>query len=221
MKKIALLTFVLCIIPVLTSAHERQTFEINGINYQFVVGSVGEPVYVDDKSGVEVRVERVSVLPGHEEHHSDVGPGAVIGLEKTMQVDLVSGDRRKTLELSPGYNEPGLYRAVFFPTASTQIGYRFYGTLEDIPVDITFTCSPAGHVMEAPSINSDRVTLSPGVVRTSQTGSFGCPREKAEIGFPYEATELATLQSDSTRMIAWGAAALSLLAVGLVLSRRR
>jgi hypothetical protein len=34
-------------------AHQRQLFTIGDMDYLFVVGSIGEPLYVDQKSGVE------------------------------------------------------------------------------------------------------------------------------------------------------------------------
>jgi hypothetical protein len=34
-------------------AHQRQLFMIGDKDYLFVVGSINEPLYVDDKSGVE------------------------------------------------------------------------------------------------------------------------------------------------------------------------
>jgi hypothetical protein len=35
-------------------AHQRQLFTIEDKDYLFVVGSIGEPLYVDQKSGVEL-----------------------------------------------------------------------------------------------------------------------------------------------------------------------
>jgi hypothetical protein len=35
-------------------AHQRQLFTIGDKDYLFVVGSIGEPLYVDQKSGVEL-----------------------------------------------------------------------------------------------------------------------------------------------------------------------
>ncbi len=36
------------------SGHERRLYTIGDQNYLFVVGSMNEPAFVDDKSGVEV-----------------------------------------------------------------------------------------------------------------------------------------------------------------------
>jgi hypothetical protein len=223
MKKIAVfLPLVLAFLPFSANAHERQVFEINGIKYQFVIGSASEPIYVDDKSGVEVRIERVSILDGHEEHHHDVGPGAVEGLEETLKVELIAGDSRKTLDFTTVYDEPGLYRAAFYPTAAEQLSYRIFGTLEDVPVDLTFTCNPVGHQMES-AVDERRTEISSGVVRVMKTGSFGCPREKKDMGFPYDTADIVGQRSDveKTGMAAWGALATSVAALGVALFRRR
>lgn len=211
-----------CILPSGLHAHERQTFEVNGINYQFVVGSVGEPVFVDDKSGVELRVERVSVALGHEEHHHGVGPGAVEGLEKVLKVELRAGDKKKVLDLTAAYNEVGLYRAPFFPTASEQLTYRFYGVLEGTPIDVSFTCAEAGHVMESKAETS-RVEIAPGIVRVSKAGSFSCPREKNALGFPHETVSIAQVDNNasSSGTIGYMAGAIGLFALGASLFRRR
>ena len=40
--------------PQFAFAHEKQLLSINGKPYLLVVGSIGEPVYINDKSGVEL-----------------------------------------------------------------------------------------------------------------------------------------------------------------------
>jgi hypothetical protein len=37
-------------------AHERQLYTIGGQDYLIVIGSLNEPIIVDDKSGVDLRV---------------------------------------------------------------------------------------------------------------------------------------------------------------------
>ena len=211
----------LLISPLAVRAHERQIFEINGINYQFVVGSVSEPVYIDDKSGVEIRIERLNIMPGHEEHHGGVGPGAVEGLEKTLKVELISEDKRKPLDLAPAYGEVGLYRAPFFPTASAELSYRFFGTLEDIPIDVTFTCSSAGHQMEG-TTDKTRQEISPGVVRVSKAGTFSCPRDKSDMGFPYETSDVMSMKKGASfsKAASFGAVIIALAVLGVALRHR-
>lgn len=169
--------------PLFVSAHERQVFNIGGTDYIFVVGSLGEPIVVDDKTGIELRVKIAD--PKAPTDANAAGATPVEGLDKTLKVELIAGDKKKTLDLSPAYKDPGAYKNTFFPTIATTYTYRFFGTINDKPVDLSFTCNPAGHVA-APE-DTTEVPLGDGVVRKFKAGQFGCPLPKEELGFP-EAT---------------------------------
>jgi hypothetical protein len=49
-----LVLFSVGILQNVAFAHQRQLFTIGDKDYLFVVGSIGEPLYVDQKSGVEL-----------------------------------------------------------------------------------------------------------------------------------------------------------------------
>lgn len=49
-----LVLFSIGILQNVVFAHQRQLFTIGDKDYLFVVGSIGEPFYVDQKSGVEL-----------------------------------------------------------------------------------------------------------------------------------------------------------------------
>jgi hypothetical protein len=49
-----LVLFSIGILQNVVFAHQRQLFIIGDKDYLFVVGSIGEPLYVDQKSGVEL-----------------------------------------------------------------------------------------------------------------------------------------------------------------------
>lgn len=222
MKRKTFLVLLMCvvIVPAMASAHERQRFEIDGELYEFVVGSLNEPIVVDDKTGLDLTVREV-----HEggakssDHHST--EGAVTGLEETLKVELIAGGKKKTLELSPVYNAPGAYKAPFYPTVATTLSYRVFGAIKGTPFDYTFTCNPAGHG-EVPE-DTLRVQVSDKVVRTLKTGAFGCPIEKADMGFPEVSASVVELQKQSSNsaMIGWGAATFALVALTTALLRRR
>lgn len=95
---LAIAALVFTISPQLASAHGHTSFEINEKVYSFVVGSLNEPVAVDDKTGVDLRVTRMT----HAEHEA-IEAGATItakplaGLETTLKVELQAGDKRKFL----------------------------------------------------------------------------------------------------------------------------
>lgn len=217
-KTIAVLPLLtLLTLPLAASAHEHQTFEINGITYEFSVGSANEPVHVGDKSGLQLRVTKVGVVSGHEEHHADQATeGAVEGLEKTLKVEMISDTAQKTFDLAPTWGAPGAYNTVFYPTAAIPISYRIFGTIDEIPVDLTFTCA-ASHDMDGDEVDTSRVEISPGVVRVEKQGAFGCPISRAAAGFPGSPTS----ESDPlSRAIALGSGAIALAALAFALRAR-
>ncbi len=210
---------VLTVLPFVADAHEVQVFEINGEEYQFVIGSLNEPLVVDDKSGVDLRVS----MPDHAampatDHHA--AGGAVAWLEEALKVELIAGDKKKILDFSPVSNAPGSYKAPFYPTVATTLSYRVFGTINDTPVDLTFSCSPAGHT-EAKE-DTTRVQISDKVFRVSKTGAYGCPVEKAEMGFPEASASVTELQDSADKgMWGIGLGALGIALAGFALMRKK
>ncbi len=162
------------------SAHEEHAYEIKGVPYEIIVGSLGEPVIVDDKTGVDLEIVRKGT--------------PLVGANNTLQVELIAGDTKRTLSLNPVWGSEGRYKANFITTVATTISYRFFGTLEGVPIDLTYTCNPAGHPQSEE--NKERVTISPDVVQTLKSGAFGCPQSKAAFGFPEPASEIHLLAQD-------------------------
>lgn len=195
-------------VPFTVSAHEVQVFEMKGVQYEIVVGSLNEPLVVDDKSGVDLRV---ATLPGKK---------PVEGLQDTLKVELIAGDKKKEMELAAVYNTPGSYKAPFYPTVATTLSYRVFGEIAGTPFDQTFTCLPGGHASVPEDTN--RVSVSEGVVRVSKTGGFGCPEPKAAMGFPEASADLLSLVPEkSNNALGSIALALSAAAFALVVARRR
>jgi hypothetical protein len=199
---------VMLILPLSVDAHESQVFEVNGVQYKFVIGSLNEPVVVDDKTGVDLRIsENLSGNP-------------VEGLGETLKVELIAGDKKKTLDLSPVYNTPGSYKAPFFPTVATTLSYRVFGTLNETPIDLTFSCSPAGHT--AATENTERIEVSDKVFRVSKTGSYGCPQPKADFGFPEVSASVVDMKKESEKgMLGVGLGILGVLLAGFALMRKK
>ncbi len=216
-------------LPIGAFAHEHQTLRIGDSEYAFTVGSLNEPVTVDDKTGVELSVFKMNDSgTAHDDStaHEEEG-AAVLGLEKTLQVELIAGEKKKTLPFTTQYGKPGAYKAVFFPTVATTLSYRVFGTLEGTAIDVTFTCNPAGH--PATPEDSTETPMGEGVTRIYKTGSFGCPAAKADLGFPEPSVSLQELGEGSQNMPnafsstggAMGIAALALSIVALVRTRKR
>jgi hypothetical protein len=116
-------------------AHEQRT--VAGFDVE--VGLIGEPVFVGDKSGLDLQVSK------------DGKP--VEGLATTLTVDVEYGSSKRTLTLQPaGETLPG-YVAPFIPTAAGKYTFHLGGTIDGTPIDETFTSSPTGfeEVREAAS----------------------------------------------------------------------
>lgn len=205
--------------PASAFAHEHQSFRINGKTYDFTVGSLNEPVAVDDKTGVEVSVSLADEHHEEDEHHVDgdehEAAKPVLNLEKTLKVELQAAGKKKELPLTTVYGEPGSYKAVFIPTVATTLTYRLFGTIDGTPVDLSFTCNPAGH--PATPEDTTELKLSDSVTRVHKTGAFGCPVAKADLGFPEPSMTINDLATSSggKPVAAHAAAGLSVVALAL------
>jgi hypothetical protein len=162
-------------------AHQRQLFTIGDKDYLFVVGSLNEPIFVDDKSGVDFAAYWPNAT---DPLNSDAnGTRPIEGLEKMLKVEISAGNKNKTLDFEPAYGEPGNYEAPFFPTVETTYNYTLFGDINGTAFRATWTCNPAGGESEPMSDNST-VQISEGVTRKGLTGGFGCPQSKTDAGFP-------------------------------------
>lgn len=178
--------------PFVALAHERQVFDIADKSYLFTVGSLNEPVVVDDRTGVDLRVKLAD--PKNPGDGNAPAAKAIEGLEQSLKVEISAGDKKEILDLEPAYKDPGAYKAVFFPTVQTTYAYRFFGTIEGTPVNLTFTCLPAG----TPKSEEDKsiVPMGDKINRTLKVGGFGCPLAKEALGFPELSMSINGLHED-------------------------
>ncbi len=105
-------------------AHESR--EIGDVT--MTVGFIDEPVFVGQKSGLDLRV--------------DVGGEPAEGLEESLTAEVIFGDEARPLELSPSFGEPGAYRSIFIPTAAGPYTFRITGEVGGEAVDESFTAGP-------------------------------------------------------------------------------
>ncbi len=194
------------LLPFAASAHESRILEIDGTTYQVTVGSLNEPVAVDDKSGVDLTVSTVS---------STGGLTPVLGLEASMKVELRADGEIRELPIETRYGMPGKYQVPFYPTVETSYAYRVKGPLGGHDIDLTYVCSSAGHVMggDDHAMNQE---LSEGVTLVGMRGSFGCPKGKAELGFPRPSASIVSINEFDM----FDAAALAISAAALVIASR-
>ncbi|HEX2278841.1 MAG TPA: hypothetical protein VHN13_17225, partial [Candidatus Tectomicrobia bacterium] len=132
-----------------------------------------------DKSGMDLRV----VVPDRSNPLDARAPEVkpVDNLDKTLKVEVKAGPHTRVFDLKPTYAAPGRYEAVFYPTIATTYSLRLFGTVNDVPVDLSFTCNPLGHVSVE---DTTTVRLSEQVTRKALLGSFACPGRRAEVEFP-------------------------------------
>ena len=170
-----------CILQNVAFAHQRQLFTIGDKDYLFVVGSLGEPLYIDQKSGVDFSAFWPD--PSDPVDSRANGSKPIEGLENMLKVEVVAGDKNKTFDFEPAFMNPGHYEAPFFPTVETTYNYTLFGVINGTNFRATWTCSPAGGEGTLISNNST-VEISPNVTRKSMMGGFGCPQPLSEAGFP-------------------------------------
>ena len=181
------------------AAHERDTFRIGFREYVFTVGSLNEPIMVDKISGVDFRVALVPATGGGHPDHREAGT-PVVGLDQTLKVELSAGNKKETLALDPVRNTPGSYAANFIPTVQTTYSYRIFGTIDNQPVDATFSCV-TGEVSESAEDNAE-VKLSGTVTRIGKVGAFGCPSARKIAGFPEPALSSYDLSQNTQSLAA-------------------
>jgi hypothetical protein len=100
-------------------------------DYTIVIGFMDEPVFVGQKSGLEILITTGDEQP-------------VEGLEETLAAEAIQGDDRRELTLGPRFGEPGWYQAFFFPTRAGAYTFHITGSVEGQEIDETFTSSPEG-----------------------------------------------------------------------------
>jgi hypothetical protein len=99
-------------------------------DYAIEIGLIGEPVYVGQKSGLELGVTK--------------GGQPVDGLDATLKAQVIVGNRSLDLSLAPREEQPGWYESAFIPTQAGQYTFHLTGDLEGRAVDETYTSIPAG-----------------------------------------------------------------------------
>lgn len=204
-----ILAIAVFVVPGFVLAHETREYKIKGAIYAVTVGSLNEPLYVGDKSGIDLTVRKDGV--------------ELVGVEKLLKVEMSAGGQKKIFDLATVFGSQGKYKTTFYPTTADAISYRLFGKFDDVNFDATFFCSAAGHQMsgEAMQMNQE---VSPGVMWTSHRGGFGCPLEKTNAVFPapVENTKEPVSVDENVFSSAFDyiAVALSLLAIGIAMFRR-
>ena len=80
---------------------KRALLTIGNKDYLIVIGSQNEPVFVDDKSGVDL----FAYTPDPKDPMNSFANGTkpIEAIEKTLKVELSAGDKKKVLQLEPAF----------------------------------------------------------------------------------------------------------------------
>lgn len=162
------------------SAHMRQLLTIGGKQYLLEVGSVNEPIYVGDKTGVDF----FAWTPDPKDPLNDTAKGItnVTGLDKTVRVSVSAGPTSKTFDFTPDPANTAHYTATFFPGAQTTFTYTLTGKVNNTPINVSYRCVPGAG--DSTPGNKTQATISPGVIRNGVGGGFDCPLPRAPATVP-------------------------------------
>ena len=178
------------ILTTVSSALAHEEREVG--DYTFEVGMLEEPVFVGQKSGLELHVTR--------------GDEPVERLGESLQATVSFGGETRDLEISPRFGEPGAYQSVFFPTAAGPYSFHVTGEVEGQSIDETFTAGPDtfGEVRD----------LAAGQFPVQFPATADLVRD-AEAGANAATTATIALVLGGAGLLA------GLVAIGLTLARRR
>jgi len=126
LSPVALCGVLIVLLAATATAHESRQVGA----YTFEVGFLDEPVYVGQRSGLELAVTK--------------GGTPVEGLERTLKAEVKYGPATMALDLVPAAEGAAGYTATFIPTAAGKYTFHLSGTVEGTPVDESFTSSPTG-----------------------------------------------------------------------------
>jgi hypothetical protein len=103
--------------PSISLAHERRT--LVGGKYDVVVGWDVEPVYVGEKNAASIRISKAGTNPAE----------PLLGVEKTLKVEIRQGAQTKTFDLRAAFGQPGYYLADIIPTRDGDYVWTFNGSI--------------------------------------------------------------------------------------------
>jgi hypothetical protein len=147
---LAVMALMLVGLSITTSAHERR--EVEG-EFEFVVGFMNEPAYVNQMNGIDLRISRVAgehEADDHshdngdaeesDDHHSSSSP--VLNSHETLNATIIFGDQTMDVDLRPVWGQEGAYTADVLPTETGTYLFRFHGEIDGVEIDETFEGGP-------------------------------------------------------------------------------
>lgn len=172
----------------ITAAHESR--DVGDITIS--IGFIDEPVFIGQRSGLEVSVAR--------------GDEPIESLEETLEAEVIFDGQSRDLPLSPRFGEPGSYRSIFFPTAAGPYTFHLFGEVDGEAIDESFTSGP-DTFSEVQDVTGGQFPV--------QFPSTGDLVRDAEAGAVAGTTATIALVLGAAGLLA------GLVALGLTLARRR
>ena len=102
--------------------------------YRVEIGWMNEPVVSSETNAIEFYASPLEPNLDLEDQKFQNG---VIGLKKTVKIQLIYKDQNITLPLSPDHDVPGKYYAFVNPTVSGFYQANILGTIEDTPISLS------------------------------------------------------------------------------------
>ena len=118
-----------------SSAHERRAI---ADKFTFVVGFDQEPVFLESKNAVFLRVSDSQTNQ------------PVEGVEKTLKVDVTNSNQTRTFDLVARRTAPGTYTADVIPTKGGSWVFQFKGDINGTPINERFESGPGRFNEPAP-----------------------------------------------------------------------
>jgi hypothetical protein len=162
-------------------AHQKQLYTIGNDKFLFAAGFLNEPVYVDDKSGVDLYAYTPDPKDPMSTDSNSTKP--IEELQDSLKAEISAGPKIKVLDLEPDEEQPGHYTASFIPDVETTYKFRIFGNLSGSPISIDFSCSP-GAVSEDTIISNSTEKISDTVTRNGVVGGYECPAPRSDGAFP-------------------------------------
>jgi hypothetical protein len=165
----------------LVYAHQKQLYTIGNSKYLFAAGFLNEPVYLDDKSGVDLYVYTPDPKDPMSTDSNSTKP--VEELQDSLKAEISAGAKTRVLDLEPDEEQPGHYTASFIPDVETTYKFRIFGNLSGSPISVDFSCSP-GAVSEDTIVSNSTEKISDTVTRNGVIGGYECPVPRSDGAFP-------------------------------------
>ncbi|HEX5500416.1 MAG TPA: hypothetical protein VFX03_14355 [Thermomicrobiales bacterium] len=156
---VLLVLLALLALPMAASAHA--SVDVGGGEYTMEFGFLNEPAYLGQPNGLFLEVRK----------YASGGAQPVENLAGTLKAEVGKDGKTMPLTLVPQEDQPGVYTASFFPTATGDYTFHVFGTIEGEKVDESMTSSPTTFDPVQPIATAEFPVQTPDVASLQQTAA--------------------------------------------------